>query len=43
MKVHAWHIDPNGIEYKNTIKYPYPIGIKKMDTSSTLVSTTLLL
>ena len=29
MKVHAWYIDPNGIEYKNTIKYPYPIGIEK--------------
>ena len=29
MKVPAWYIDPNGIEYNNIIKYPYPIGIKK--------------
>ena len=31
MKVSAWYIDPNGIENKNTIKYSYPIGIKKYE------------
>jgi hypothetical protein len=28
MKVLAWYIDPDGIENKNTITYPYPTGIK---------------
>lgn len=28
MKVHAWHVDPNGIQNKNNFKYPYLIGIK---------------
>ena len=41
MKVLAWYIDLNGIENKKTVKYPYPIGIKKCelkdDTSPTLV------
>ena len=31
MKVHAWCIDPNDIENKNTIKYLYPTGIKKCE------------
>ena len=26
----AWYMDPNGIENKNIVKYPYPSGIKKM-------------
>jgi hypothetical protein len=31
MKVLAWYIDPNGITNTNTIKYPYPTGIKSCD------------
>jgi hypothetical protein len=31
MKVLAWYIDPNGIENKNTVNYPYPTGIKKCE------------
>ena len=31
MKVLAWYIDLNGIGNKNTVKYPYPTGIKKCE------------
>ena len=31
MKVLAWYIDRNGIENKNTVKDPYPTGIKKCE------------
>ena len=31
MKTLAWYIDPNGIENKYTVKYPYPTGIKKCE------------
>ena len=31
MKVLAWYIDPNGIENKITITYPYLTGIKKCE------------
>jgi hypothetical protein len=33
MKVLTWYLDPNGIENKNTIKYPYPAGLKKCEIS----------
>lgn len=26
----AWYINPNGIKNKNTVKYPYHVGIKKL-------------
>jgi hypothetical protein len=31
MKVLAWFIDMNGIENKNTVKYPCPIGVQKRE------------
>ena len=31
MKVLEWYIDMNGIDNKNTVKYPYPIGIQKRE------------
>ena len=31
MKVLTWYIDPNDIENKNIVKFPYPIAIKKCD------------
>jgi hypothetical protein len=34
MKVLAWYIDLNGIENKNTVKYPYPTGVKIVKSSS---------
>lgn len=30
MKALAWYIELHAIENKNAIKYPYPVGIKKM-------------
>lgn len=33
MKVLAWYINPTGIEIKLAIKYPYPIGIQKMQNA----------
>lgn len=30
MKVLAKYIDPHGIKNKNSVKYPYPTGVKKM-------------
>ena len=32
MKILAWYIDLNGIENNNSIKHPYPYGIKKCET-----------
>ena len=32
IKIFEWCIDPNGIENKNTIKYPYPTGREKCET-----------
>jgi hypothetical protein len=32
MKILAWYINPNGIRNKNTVKSPYPVGIKKCKT-----------
>ena len=33
MKVLAWYIDLNGIGNKNTVKYPYPTGVKIVKSS----------
>ena len=30
-KVLEWYIDPNGIENKSILKYPYPTEIKKYE------------
>ena len=27
LKILAWYIDPNGIENKNILTYPYPTGM----------------
>jgi hypothetical protein len=34
MKVLAWYIDPNSVENKSTVKYPYRASIQKCEILS---------
>jgi hypothetical protein len=34
MMTFAWYVDPNGIQNKNIVKYPYPAGIMITEASN---------